>query len=63
MIDTYAIYCQWCKDHHQTPPTREWWDQSIAKALHAPTDRVIDFQSEFEFDVATERREGWGYDR
>lgn len=30
--------------------------------LSRRTERVIDFQSDFEFDVATERREGYAYD-
>ena len=27
MIDAYTVYCQWCKDYGQQPPTREWWDR------------------------------------
>lgn len=60
MIDTYSIYCQWCKDHHQTPPTREWWNKSVSQPR--PNVAIIDFQSDFEFDVETERREGYAYD-
>ena len=53
-MTAYDIYCQWCLDTGRKPPTREWWDNACKQP---PTRK----QSDLEFDVETERREGWGY--
>lgn len=55
MIDSYALYCQWCLDHGYAKPTREWWDKACAQPR-----KVVVFEPDFDFD--TERREGWTYD-
>jgi hypothetical protein len=53
--DGYAIYCQWCVEHHREPPTRAWWDHScIGTKDYRP-------MTDVEFDVQTEQREGWCY--
>jgi hypothetical protein len=57
MSDTYAIYYQWCLDHHRTPPTKTWWDNAV-KQPRQPTPK----QNDFDFDIETERREGYAYD-
>jgi hypothetical protein len=55
VIDAYEIYCQWCRDHHRQPPTREWWDRAVA----APRDATL--RRDDDFDIETERRDGWAY--
>jgi hypothetical protein len=57
MFDAFDHYCQWCRDRGQTPPTREWWDKACAQPRR-PQPRLSDTQ----FDVDTERREGYAYD-
>ena len=52
---TYDAYCQWCDTVGQKRPTRAWWD--AACALPRTNKRISDTQ----FDIDTERREGWGY--
>lgn len=54
MIDSYELYFQWCIDHGHIPPTREWWDKAVAQV------KVAYFEPDFDLD--TERREGWAYD-
>ena len=54
-MGTYEIYCQWCLDTGRKPPTREWWGAACAQPRQQ---RKL---SDIEFDVETERREGWGY--
>lgn len=56
MIDTFTIYSQWCLDTGRIPPTREWWNNACAQ--RKPVQRT----SDFDFDVETEQREGWGYE-
>lgn len=52
----YEIYTQWCKDHGQEPPSKEWWDAACAK----PSDwRTRDADQR---EIDRERREGWAYD-
>jgi len=55
-MTVYDIYCQWCLDTGRKPPTREWWINACAQRQPVPK------QSDLEFDVETEQREGWGYD-
>lgn len=54
---SYSIYCAWCRDHSQPVPTREWWDFACAKR------EIAERISQSDFDISTERREGWAYDR
>jgi hypothetical protein len=56
MTSFYDRYCQWCAEHGQAPPTREWW----AKAAAQP--RRVRPQSDEDFDRETERQEGWTHD-
>lgn len=56
-MDSYTIYCQWCLDHGRRAPTREWWDMACAQPRQ-PQRKL----SDTEFDVETERREGYAYD-
>lgn len=55
MTDTYTLYCEWCRDHHQPAPTREWWNRACAVPRHPPAKSNT-------FDIETEQREGWAYD-
>jgi hypothetical protein len=57
MSDAYVWYCEWCRDHGQAAPTREWWDRAVAQPR-----KVRPPQSDIDFDRETERREGWAYD-
>lgn len=61
-FDTYTIYCQWCIDHHRPPPTREWWDRACAQPRPTKLTLRRSPQADFEFDIETERREGYAYD-
>lgn len=56
MIDFYLEYSRWFTQHYSRPftVTREEW-KAWCKA--APARRESDMQ----FDVDMERREGWGY--
>lgn len=55
-IDAYTVYCAHQRERGQPAPTREWWNLACAKALASkPLDDT-------QFDIETERREGWGYD-
>lgn len=56
--DGYSIYRQWCIDHHQAPPTREWWDHACSQ----PRTHIARRLTDDEFDDEVERREGWSYD-
>lgn len=58
-MDTYSVYCVWCDAHHYAKPSREWWNKACA--AKRPTVKVVSFEPDF--DIETERREGWGYDR
>jgi hypothetical protein len=66
--DTYTIYCDWCRDHNRTPPTREWWNKACEATTPIPiTDILSDEQVrklifDDQADIDTERREGWAYD-
>lgn len=51
---TYDIYCSWCRDRGQPPPSREWWNKAIRAS------KTVVFEPDF--DIETERREGWAYD-
>jgi hypothetical protein len=51
--ESYEVYCKWCRDHLRPEPTREWWEM----AIHQP--KTVSFEPDF--DIDTERREGWTY--
>jgi len=51
----YEIYCQWCRDHGRNPPTRTWWNEHNRLVIDFTPDPTLDF------DIETERREGWTY--
>lgn len=51
---TFEIYCKWCVEHHQTPPTRDWWDNAVTQPRQF--DRRL---SDDELDDETEIRDGW----
>ena len=51
-MSTYEIFRQWCIDHDKIPPSRKWWEMAVGPV-------AID---DVQFDIETERREGWGYD-
>lgn len=62
MFDAYTTYCEHCRIIGREPPTREWWDRSIA--THNSESRVIGdhiFRQvrDDQFDADIERREGW----
>ena len=52
MPDAYEIYFQWCRDHGEPVPSREWWDNHLKK---------IDVEFEPDFDYGQERKH-WGDD-
>jgi hypothetical protein len=54
-FDAYEVYCTHCRARGEPCPTREWWDA----ACHGVV-RVVQFEPDF--DIETEKREGWGYD-
>jgi hypothetical protein len=49
----YEIYVEWCRDHQRKPPSKAWWDKACAQP------KTIVFEPDF--DIDTERREGWTY--
>lgn len=53
-MDAYAIYSKWWKDHYgyEFPCSREDWQ----RWCEAPR-----FREGTDFDIDTERREGWAY--
>lgn len=51
--DIFKIYCAHCKSIGQEPPSQEWWERAISRSRPAPR------QSDIQFDVDTERRDGW----
>lgn len=57
MIDFYLEYCTWFAQHYNRPfaCSREQWNQWCRAA---PAAR----QSDFDFDIETECREGYAYD-
>lgn len=57
-MDAYAIYIAWWKQHYgyECPITREAWDQ-WCRQPNATLRQLDDTQ----FDIDTERREGWSY--
>lgn len=52
-MDSYTIYCAWCRNRGMPPPAREWWDRACAQPRKVET--------ACDFDIETERWEGWGY--
>lgn len=58
-MDSYTIYCEWCRDHHIPAPTREWWDKACAQRLMPTFTTSI---NPADPDITTEQREGWAYD-
>jgi len=54
-MDTYEIYCDWCKAHDRMPPSREWWEKACARPKTLTLERMTDKDAEEEI------REGWGY--
>ena len=53
--ESYMLYCDHCKAHGRSPHTRLWWEQAIGwQAVKAEP-------SDIQFDIDTERREGWAY--
>jgi hypothetical protein len=55
-MDSYTIYRQWCIDHGQVPPSREWWDMACNQRRRTiPIDDV-------NWEIENERREGWTHD-
>lgn len=52
-VDAYAIYCQWWRDHYgyECPISPEAWERWCKQQ-----------QADTQFDIDTERREGWCYD-
>lgn len=58
-FDAYSTYCAHQLARGEPAPTREWWNESLAKARAKPARKL----SDIEFDIETERREGWGYDQ
>jgi hypothetical protein len=69
---TYELYCEWFLKEYGRPFAAS--KEEFEAALRAPRSADaggnaepsytydVDFQADFEFDVAIERREGWGYD-
>jgi hypothetical protein len=53
----YELYCDWCVKNNRMPPTREWWNWACRRPR--PNNTVV---FEPDFDIETERREGWAYD-
>jgi hypothetical protein len=56
---TYELYCEWFLATYGRPfaATKA---EFLAALQQPPTTLDVDFQSDFEFDSETERREGWG---
>lgn len=72
MIDSYQIYCEWCRDHNRAAPTREWWDRAcaIGQARQAeltgvptvaPARPFRNLRSDYldSAEIEREAREGW----
>jgi hypothetical protein len=62
---TYELYCEWFLKEYGRPfaASKEEFEAALRQPpTNASTQYDVDFQADFEFDVATERREGWGYD-
>ena len=62
MFDAYLTYCDHCRIFGREPPTREWWDQSIAthqSELRVINDHIFQYVRDGQADADRERREGW----
>lgn len=62
---TFSTYKAWYEQHYgrELTCTEEQFQAALAQpeyVTYSQVDKAL--QHDFEFDVETERREGWGYD-
>jgi len=62
-MTTFEIYCEWFLKTYGRPfeATKAQFEAAVNQPSH--DGRAPYTQADFEFDVETERREGWGYDQ
>lgn len=59
-FDAFTEYSLLCQRLGRTPPSREWWNSTLAASGDLPAKAAI--VADAQFDGDTERREGWDND-
>jgi hypothetical protein len=56
-MNSYIIFCQWCRDHGYAEPTPEWYMQALIDLALREGEAEANQR-----EIDRERREGWAYD-